>query len=96
MRQAVGFCDTIELALKSGDSALSFPVMREASIVSVRDGSPRISTLDQHSEVSISCSRMFETVLKSKSSPDVSPGSRVRSGWGGCVSDYVRRYEDTR
>lgn len=59
MWQAVGFCDAIELALKSRDSALSFSVMRETSIVSIRDGSPRISTLDQQSEVSISCLRMF-------------------------------------
>lgn len=64
MRQAVGFCDTIELALKSGDSALSFSVMREPSIVSIRDGSPRISTLDQQSEVSISYLRRFRDSTK--------------------------------
>ena len=67
MRQAVGFCDSIELALQSRDSALPFSVMREASIVSVGDGSPRIPTLDQHSGVSTcySSSEYFETV-KSK------------------------------
>ena len=54
MRQAVGFCDSIELALKSRDSALPFSVMREASIVSLGNGSPRVPTLNQHPGVSIS------------------------------------------
>ena len=57
MRQAIGFCDSIELALKSGDSALLFSVLTEVRVVSVGNGMPRISTLDQHSRVSISCSR---------------------------------------
>ena len=64
MRQAVGFCDSVELALQTRDSALPFSVMREASIVSIGDGSPRIPTLDQHSGVSTcySSSEDFEIV----------------------------------
>lgn len=97
MRQAIGFCDAIELALKSGDSALPFSVLREVSIVSVGNGIPRISTLNQQFRVSNSCSRKgLEAVLESKSPQDVFQSSRVRSGWEYCVTRYVRRYEDTR
>ena len=96
MRQAVGFCDSIELALKSGDPALSFSIMREASIVSVGDGSPRIPTLIRHSEVSISCFRSFrdsteeKSLLRRVSELKSKAGSRT---WSQQLRTSIRRYQ---
>ena len=70
MRQAIGFGNSVELALKSRNSALPFSVVREASVVSVGDGSPRITTLHWHSGVSISSilKEGFKIAMTNKSS----------------------------
>ena len=94
--QAVGVCDAIELALETGDFASPFSILRETSVVSVGDVSPRITTLDQDLRVSSACSIREMDISMYKSILGMPQRSRVRSSKKLCGGKYVRRYEDTR